>query len=214
MALRPTKDAYGAIIAAIRAGDLLPGSAVREVSLAKTLGVSRTPVREALRQLEAEGLVVKSPRVGTVIRTLTPTEVSELYDTRAVLEGSAARFAARAASPIARDELLAINADMAAAVDDPARLSALNTAFHAALLAAAHNRFLVAAVEGVRKTLLILGPTTLNRPRAADAVAEHAAVLSAIRARDEMAAEAAMRRHIEGAHAARLRQLRPRAEAA
>lgn len=207
------QDAYHRIVADIRAGVLLPGDRLTETDLATRFGISRTPVREAIRQLEADGLVQHTPRVGATIRTLDHSEISELYDMRAVLEGTAARFAARAASDVELGEIAAIAAAMERA-RETADLYALNRQFHAAILDAARNRFLVRAVEAVQKTLLILGRTTMaESARVEAAEVEHAEILAALEARDQAGAEAAMRRHIEAAHRARLQQIRAAREA-
>ncbi len=205
------QDAYRRLVLEIRLGQLRPGDRLLETELAQRLGISRTPVREAIRQLEAEGLVVHVPRVGAAVRSLEPGEVTELYEMRGVLEGTAARLAARAGSSVELDDLATINAEMAAAQGDPARMYELNRQFHAALLNAARNRYLARSVAGLQKTLLLLGPTTLEESdRARNAVEEHEAVLTALRARDEQGAEAAMRAHVSAAHAIRLRQFRAR----
>lgn len=201
------QDAYNRIVAEIRAGTLRPGDRLTETELAQRLGISRTPVREAIRQLEGDGLVTHIPRVGAAIRRLDHAEISELYDMRAVLEGTAARFAARAASDVELDELEAIHAQMQGA--EASDLYDLNRAFHAALLDAARNRFLVKSVAAIHTTLLILGPSTMEvGDRAAEAISEHGAVLDALRRRDQDGAEEAMRAHIHAAHRARLRQIR------
>ena len=202
-------DAYERLVADIQTGGLSPGDRLTETGIARRFGISRTPVREAIRRLEAEGLVTHIPRVGAAIRLLDHAEVTELYEMRTVLEGTTARLAARGASEVELSELLAINADMNAALAKGAPLHALNRQFHAALLDAAKNRFLRKSVRAIEKTLLILGPSTLDEAdRATEAVAEHAAVLDALAARDAAAAEAAMRTHMEAAHRMRLRQLR------
>ena len=202
--------AYRQILVEIRSGALLPGARLRETELAERLGISRTPVREAIRLLETDGLVAHIPRQGATIRVLDYTEVMELYEMRAVLEGTAARLAARAASDMELDELTALNAEMASATQ-PAAAYELNRQFHMTLLDAAKNRYLVKSVHALQKTLLILGPTTLVEPmRAQDAVIEHNAILLALRDRDGMRAETAMRAHIEAAHRVRLRALRGR----
>jgi DNA-binding GntR family transcriptional regulator len=202
-------DAYTRLLTEIRQGRLSPGDRLTETELAARLGTSRTPVREAIRLLEADGLVIHTPRVGAVIRQLDYAEITELYEMRGVLEGTAARFAARAAYPSEIDEMAAINAEMAAALADVDRLYEANRLFHDILRNAARNRFLLRAVEAVQKTLLILGPSTMEEgTRAEAAVAEHARLIDALRARDGDEAEAAMRAHIEAAHRARQRQLR------
>jgi len=202
---------YLQMLEEIRAGRLAPGARLRETELAARLGTSRTPVREAIRLLEADGLVVHVPRLGASVRRLDHAEVTELYEMRAVLEGMAARLAARAASDVELAELAALHAEIAGVADDPALAARLNRDFHAMLLGAARNRHLTRAMDGLQRALMILGPSTLAAPeRSAEAIAEHAQVLAALTARDGAAAEAAMRRHIEGAHRQRLRQLRSR----
>ncbi len=205
---RQGRDAYGKLIQRIRTGALRPGERLIETELAQDLGISRTPVREAIRQLESDGLISHLPRAGVVVRKLDYAEITELYEMRAVLEGTAARFAARAASDIEIAELTAINDEMRTARDSD-HLYDLNRQFHAVLLNAARNRFLVKAVEAVQKTLLILGPSTMEEGnRATEAIAEHDRMLAALSARDGATAEDCMRSHIEAAHRARLRQLR------
>ncbi|NRB36415.1 MAG: GntR family transcriptional regulator [Rhodobacteraceae bacterium] len=203
------QDAYERLLELVRSGDLVPGLRITETDLAARLGISRTPIREALRRLELEGLVVHTPRLGATIRVLDWSEITELYEMRAVLEGTAARIAARAASDVDLSELAAINADMEAAGQDGARVYELNRHFHSALANAARNRFLLQSIEALQKPLMILRPNVMtDAARASEAVAEHAQLIAALRARDADAAEAAMRQHIESAHRLRLKQLR------
>jgi DNA-binding GntR family transcriptional regulator len=203
------RSVYERLVDEIRKGQLRPSDRLTETELATRFGISRTPVREAIRHLEADGLVVHNPRVGTVVRSLGYPEVNELYEMRTVLEGTAARFAARSASAIELAELAAINDEMTKALGDATKLFDANKQFHELLLDVARNRFLISAAESVQKTLLILGPSTMEEEdRAAVAVAEHRAVIDALHAHDGEEAETAMRVHIEGAHRARLRQIR------
>ncbi|WP_146344327.1 GntR family transcriptional regulator [Phaeobacter marinintestinus] len=200
--------AYETLLGEIRDGKLLPGDRLRETELAERLGVSRTPVREAIRQLEADGLVIHVPRQGATIRRLDYAEVMELYEMRAVLEGTAARLAARAASDIEIAELVAINRDLAAA-ETPEEAFRLNRVFHAALLDAAKNRFLRKSMSGLQKALMILGPTTLaETDRFDNAVQEHNAILDALQNRDGREAEHQMGAHIEASQRVRIRSLR------
>ncbi|WP_088625532.1 GntR family transcriptional regulator [Oceanicola sp. 22II-s10i] len=204
------REAYDRLIEAIRAGSLLPGDRLTETDLAARLGISRTPVREAIRLLEADGLVTHVPRFGAVIRQLDYSEVTELYDMRTTLEATAAGLAARAASDVEIDEIAAINAEMAAAGSNAERAD-LNRQFHLALLDAAKNRYLIRAVSTLQKSMLILGPTTMaETKRFAQAADEHEWVVAALRARDQVDAENAMRQHMQGAQRMRLRQLRLR----
>ncbi|MCF8483594.1 MAG: GntR family transcriptional regulator [Rhodobacteraceae bacterium] len=204
------QTAYRRLLEEIRSGALSPGARLRETDLAERLGISRTPVREAIRQLEADGLVTHMPRQGATIRALDYGEVIELYEMRAVLEGTAARLAARAASAIELEELAALNDELAAAPPGP-QARELNRQFHRTLLDAARNRFLVKSMSVLQKTLLILGPSTLaEAERAADAVEEHAAILRGLEARDGPAAEMVMRGHIEAALKSRIKSMRGR----
>lgn len=201
---------YGRLLEEIREGRLMPGERLRETELAARLGVSRTPVREAIRQLEADGLVSHVPRHGATVRRLDYAEIMELYEMRAVLEGTAARLAARAASDVEIAELSALNEVLAAAGAGP-DAPRLNRQFHATLLDAAKNRFLSRSMLSLRKALMILGPTMLtDAARAEAAVAEHRRLIEALAARDGAAAEMAMRAHIEAAQRLRIRLLRAR----
>lgn len=204
------QTAYRQILSEIQQGRLLPGARLRETELAERLGISRTPVREAIRQLEADGLVTHLPRQGASVRGLEYGEVIELYEMRAVLEGTAARLAARMALPVEIEELAALNDQLAAAaVGAPAQEA--NRQFHRTLIDAARNRYLLKTVSALQKTLLILGPTTLAEPeRQEGAVSEHAEVIAALTARDGDAAELAMKRHVEAALKARIRGMRNR----
>ena len=202
------RDTYERILDEIRSGSLNPGDRLTETDVAERLGISRTPVREAMRQLESDGLITQTPRSGSTIRKLDYSEVSELYEMRAVLESTAARFAARAASDVEVEELVSIHELMCDAKDTQ-QLHQLNRQFHRCLLDAARNRFLLSAVHSIEKTLLILGPSTFNESdRTTQSNHEHEQLLNAISSRHPVDAEQAMRIHIESAHRARLRQLR------
>lgn len=203
------QGAYAVLLDEIWSGKLPSGARLTETEIATRLNISRTPVREAIRRLEADGLVSHIPRSGAVVRQLTYPEVMELYEMRWVLEGTAARLAARSASIVEIDELDAINTEMADAIGDSARLFVLNRQFHNTLIAAARNRYLVRSVRAIDTTLSILGPSTLEESdRARAAITEHSAVVEALRKRDSSAAENMMRAHIDAAHRTRLRQLR------
>src|SRR5262245_10109218 len=140
--LLQSQDAYQRLIGEIRAGLLKPGDRLLETELADRLGTSRTPVREAIRQLESDGLVVHVPRSRAAIRSLDYSEITELYEMRTVLECTAARLAARAASDVELIEMEALNAEMIQAGSDIRRLYDLNREFHQVILNAARNRYL------------------------------------------------------------------------
>lgn len=200
--------AYSALLTEIREGRISPGDRLRETELAVRFEISRTPVREAIRQLEADGLVTHLPRIGATVRKLDYSEVMELYEMRLVLETTATRMATRAASEAELAELHSINDDLSN-VGKGAEASRLNRQFHRALLEAAKNRFLIKSMVSLQKAMLILGPTTLAESERYDsALMEHQAILDALYARDSLAAEDAMRVHILAGQRARIRALR------
>ena len=203
-------SAYDAIRARILNGEIRPGDRLREVELAGDLGLSRTPVREAIRRLEQEGIVEHAPHKGAVVRLLDQGSVTELYLIREVLEGTAARLAAQHASAAEIDalgEVLATQPDEDRDTD-AAEASRRNAIFHGAIGQAAHNRFLLSAMDGIVNGLLLLGPSTLGLSgRITAAREEHGAILAAIADRDAARAEEAARAHIRAAHRARLRMI-------
>jgi len=205
MASHGGTDIFRLLVEAIEAGDLAPGTRLRETELAERFGVSRTPIREGLKQLEAQGLARHEPNRGMVIPVLDNDEINELYVIREVLEGTAARLAAQHAT----EAEIALLQDMVAAdqerLEDVQALIASNQGFHRRLTLASHNRYLVAQMEHMKQYRLLLGGTTLaDAERRAKAVAEHAKLVEAIAARDTQKAEELARAHILSAHRARL----------
>ncbi|MEN8685687.1 GntR family transcriptional regulator [Marivita sp.] len=185
--------AYASLIDALRSGDFAPGDRLREEDVAKRLNLSRTPVREALRKLENNGIVEHRPRIGAVIRKLSQTEVVELYEMRIVLERTAASMAAQHGSEAEFDALDDMNARILDAQDTPTLGAAINQDFHEALYRAARNRFLLTSAEAINNALILLGPTTyLDPDRIRIVVSQHSDVMTALRERDgDRAAEAA-----------------------
>ena len=200
--------AYRSLKETIAEGRLKPGQHVGETAFAERLGISRTPVREALQRLARDGLVVLDARNGARIADLSLEAVQELYDLREILEGSAARLAALNAKASDLQRLEAILAKEAALGDDPAALAKLNKLFHQSLCEAAHNRYLSQAAATFSTTLLLLGPTTLAAGgRAGESQAEHRAVVAAISAGKAARAEELMRAHIRRAREIRMTML-------
>lgn len=199
------RDLHERILAAIDDGAFKPGARLLETELAARFGVSRTPVREALRRLESQGVVTHEPRKGAVVAALDYDQLGELYAVREVMEGLAARLAARHAS----EPEIALLYDMIAAdeaVTAPRAQAQANKRFHRQLHLASHNRYLVETLNPVRRSLALLGDTTFSAPGRIEASnAEHREIVDAVAARDGEAAEAAARRHIAGAYAVRLR---------
>lgn len=198
-------DIYRQLVAAIEDGDLAPGTRLREAELARQYGVSRTPIREGLKRLEAQGLAVHEPNRGMIVPVLDNDQINELYTVRAVLEGTVARLAAQHATEAEIDLLRDLVEADQAHLDDGARLAGTNRVFHHRLTLACHNRYLIGQIEHMRQVKLLLSGSTFgDAGRRRAAVNEHRAIIDAITARDFRAAEAAGRQHIEAAHRARL----------
>ena len=200
--------AYNRLYEAIRAGDFRPGDRLREIDVAERLALSRTPVREALRKLESDGIVEHRPRLGAVIRTLAPSEVVELYEMRLVLERTAAQMAAKHANAAEIDLLNDINDQIAALGDVTQQAAALNQDFHHRIYLASRNRFLLASARGLNNALMLLGPTTLDdEARIKTVSAQHAQIIEAIRASDQTAAGDAAEAHLQTSLRHRLKGL-------
>jgi DNA-binding GntR family transcriptional regulator len=200
--------AYRYVRRAIQAGELKPGVRLREIDLAKQIGLSRTPIREALSRLQTEGLVVNDAARGMVVTELDYSMVTELYFMREVLEGTAARLVAQHASDVEISILEDLCQRYEAALGDESALTATNRQFHETLYRCSHNRYLLNMVTVLHNALSLLGGTTLSHAeRAEETLREHREVVSAIRARDPNAAEQALRSHIRTAHKARMQKL-------
>lgn len=201
------EQAYEHIRQAILSHQLKPGDRLREADLAEIIGVSRTPLREALARLESDGLIVNDPARGLAVMQLDYNMVGELYFIREVLEGTAARLAAQHASEVELTIIDEICDQYRRAMGDEAALSMRNRQFHEALYRCAHNRYLVKTLNGLHDALALLGGSMLSDPkRAEQTLHEHAEIVEAIKARDPDAAEQATRRHIRTAQVARLKR--------
>lgn len=203
------ESAYHRIRAAIGEGVFKPGQRVTESNLAEWLEVSRTPVREAIQRLEAEGLFTHSPRQGLIVRRLEYQEVVELYAMREVLEATAARLAAQQATEPEIDILTDIH-EMERKVEpeDYAGAAHFNRVFHEAMHDAAHNRYLIDSLRALDNSMILLENTTLSLPgRRAEALDEHRAIIEAIRARDIEGAASATAAHIRTAQRKRLNMI-------
>ena len=203
---------YQQLLTQIQSGQLKPGDYLREQAIAEALRISRTPVREALRRLESDGLVTSEPRFGMVIRDLSYAEVIELYQVREVLERTAAQMSAHVITEVELQELEVIQTRMEKARHDAREMALINHTFHVAILNSAKNRYLWKALESVQKAMLILGPSTMEFPeRAETAIEEHRSLLDALRARDVTLAEKVMGEHLTNAQRYRLKQFHKRA---
>jgi len=200
-----SEQAYTRLRDLISTSRLAPGTRLRELDLAGSLGLSRTPVRAALARLEAEGLVANDPVKGMVVTELDHGMVAELYVMRDVLEGTAARLAARHASDVEVAVLREIAERDRDLEGDAEGLAANNRRFHNHLYRCAHNRYLLKTVSAVQEALVLLGRTTLSVvARARVSGGEHLAIVAALETRDEARAETLTRQHIQAAYRTRL----------
>jgi len=201
--------AYARLYHAISQGEFQPGDRLRETEIATHLKLSRTPIREALRKLEADGIVEHRPRIGAVIRRLSHSEVVELYEMRAVLERTAAQMAAKHALAAETDEMQSLNESIAAAEDNPHSAAAINQQFHRCMYLATRNRFLLGSTHALTSAMLLLGPTTLgDGDRIRIVCAQHAEMIDAIRQGDAERAGAAAEQHLQTSLRHRLKVMR------
>ncbi len=190
--------AYARLHLALQDGTFQPGDRLREVDVAERLGLSRTPVREALRRLESDGIVEHRPRIGAIVRKLTQPEVVELYEMRLVLERTAAEMAAKHANAAEIDTLDDLTGRIAASEANGQAAAALNQQFHRCIYLAARNRFLLEAARALNNALVLLGPTTLaDAERIRTVVEQHQKIIAAIRDGDAEAAGEAAAAHLQ-----------------
>lgn len=196
---RLVDEVAAALRTAICDGELQPGERLHQERLAERLAISRTPLREALQRLEQEGLVVLSPGRGVEVRRVSDAEVVELYEVREVLDGLAARLAARRSTLAERTALRRTLQEMGRAIVrwDPHTWLLCNLRFHEGVVTAAHNRALSESQRLVRLSAQAFYPTVLlHQERAKVALDEHERILAAIEAGDAAAAETTARVHI------------------
>jgi DNA-binding GntR family transcriptional regulator len=202
----------------IMSGEFPIGTQLRQAALASEFKVSRTPVREALRQLQAGGLITVVPNRGAIVRVPAPWEVRDAYEVRAELEGLAAERAATRISPADLARITAANETMrkAAGRKQPERVSAgqlptttvANDTFHVLILDAAGNDRLTQAIQQINESFPrnVLWQVLVENPSLRGVnVDEHAAIIAALEAGDRAEARRTMRRHVltAGEHLAR-----------
>jgi DNA-binding GntR family transcriptional regulator len=188
-----------AIAESILSGDFQPGLRLDEAWLAERYGVSRTPVREALRQLASTGLIDAKPRRGATVAQATSAQLETLFAAMAEIEATCARLAAMSMTPIERRRLQSIQDSMSALVldDDRDGYAAANIAFHNLIYLGAHNDILADFASALRRRLAPFRRAQFrNEGRTSRSHAEHAAVVKAILAGDAAAAHAAMFHHM------------------
>lgn len=192
---------YRQLLEDIREGQFHPGERIKEASIANRLGISRTPVREAIRRLQSEGRVTIEPQRGAVVAELDRLEISELYLLRQQLEGIAARFAAQHASDMEIEQMQVILDRAHGENADKRALNQGNWDLHKAIFYAAKNRFLLKTFNALSDDLALLrGARYIPQGRPAELYKEHKAIVDAIRTRDPDRAEQAAKDHIESSY--------------
>ncbi len=194
----------------IFAGALAPGSFLDEADLCQRLGISRTPLREALKVLTAEGLLRHEPRRGCFVSVVTEQDLDDIFPVIALLEGRCAYEAARNASDSDLIELGTLH-DKLQGHAKAGRITdyyACNFAIHEAIILLANNRWLSQSIADLRKILKLSRLQSLGAPgRLKQSLSEHMTVFAALKSRDSEGAEAAMRTHLTRQRDA-LRQVR------
>lgn len=183
----------------IFSGALAPGSFIDEVALCERLAISRTPLREALKVLTAEGLVRHEPRRGCFVNEVTERDLDEIFPVIALLEGRCAHEAALRASDADLQALEALHERLQKAARGKRIVEYYDTnyAIHEAIITLAGNRWLAQVIGDLRKILKLARLQQLHAPgRLEQSLSEHLAVFAALKARDADGAEAAMRTHL------------------
>ena len=195
-------EVYSAIFARIMSLEIAPGAKITVDAMARQLGVSQTPIREALARLESEGLVNKTHLIGySAAPQLSAKQFNDLYELRLQLEPFAARKCAQIMTDEVIGQLAGLCAEMEAlaqneGLDSYAQFAQLDMAFHDQIAVSANNELVVEALARLH-THVHLFRLLFHARVTRSAIEEHEKVLSAIKARDADAAEAAMREHIE-----------------
>ena len=203
--------AFEKIKEAIIKGHFKPGEKLVEQTLAQEMGVSRTPVREAIRRLEAEGFVVSIPRKGVVVSRADKEEIVQLYSIRAELEGLAARWAIENADEddmrkldeaISRMEETAASGDLDGVVQS-------NALFHDAIAQASKSRILCTLLKTLQDNIQRFRFQSLHLPRRPEAaLAEHKEIVAAIKEKKTEEADRLLKEHLQNACAAALAHMK------
>jgi DNA-binding GntR family transcriptional regulator len=193
---------------AIVSGHFIAGERLVERELCKLLGVGRTSVREALRELEADDLVRFIPNRGPVVNGLNRQEIRQLYAFRALLEGYAGRKSAECDSATVKRKIVQASVEFAAAASAGSESDVINAKgrFYQALMSSANNPYVVKKLVAMSDLIAMMQISSLDAPnRLTESVEEIAAISDAIQRADVKAAELACRRHVENAWKATLK---------
>lgn len=176
--------------------ELEPGSWIDELKLAEEYGISRTPLREALKVLAAEGLVTMKVRRGAYVTEVSDKDLSDVYHLLSLLESDAASVVAEKATDAQIKELQALHKELEAAAGHREKFFAINERFHMRLLEIAGNRWRDQMVADLRKVMKLNRHNSLLKSgRIEESLREHKAIVTALAARDAAAAAEKMRKH-------------------
>ena len=193
---------FESIREAIIGGKLRPGERLMEIQLAEEMGVSRTPIREAIRKLELEALVVMIPRKGAYVAGLSMKDIADVFEIRRALEGLAAELACERITDEELEELERYLVRIAEDIEsqDISKVVATDTDFHTLLYKASRNQRLSQTINNLREQIQRFRMTSLSYPgRMRNALEEHRKIVEAISARDSEAARKIAQEHIENA---------------
>ena len=178
--------------------ELVPGSWIDELKLAEEYGISRTPLREALKVLATEGLVTMKVRRGAYVTEVSERDLADVYHLLALLESDAASVVATQASALELSELQALHNELEKAAADRERFFEINEAFHMRLLEIANNRWRDQMVADLRKVMKLNRHNSLLKSgRIEESLAEHRALMAALIARDAKASMQTMQAHFQ-----------------
>ncbi|MGV1044611.1 GntR family transcriptional regulator [Limnohabitans sp.] len=188
----------------IFARELEPGSWIDELRIAEALGISRTPLREALKVLAAEGLVTMKVRRGAYVTEVSEKDLRDVYHLLALLESDAARVVAQRASEAQLTQIQTLHLDLEKAMDNRDRFFEINEAFHMLLMEIADNRWRDQMVADLRKVMKLNRHSSLFKEgRIEQSLAEHQAIVQALADRQpEVAAERMSAHFMSGLQAA------------
>ncbi|WP_059104356.1 GntR family transcriptional regulator [Shouchella shacheensis] len=187
---------------AIKTGEIESGQMLTERDLARNLGVSRTPIREALRRLEKYGLVQHEPHKGVRVISVSTESVKQLYEIREILEGFGARILAEHATKedISTLEDILHQAETAAEEDDIYTLSKINANFHTQLAQRSGNKYLESIMQTLQSHIsLVMSKSLKQSGRPDQNIAEHWMILEAIKQKDPQLAESITKYHVRKA---------------
>ena len=178
--------------------ELEPGSWIDELKIAEEYGISRTPLREALKVLAAEGLVTMKMRRGAYVTEVSEKDLADVYHLLALLEADAAGVVAERATADEIGTLQALHDELEAAVDDRDRFFSLNEQFHMRVLELARNRWREQMVADLRKVMKLNRHNSLLKTgRIEESLAEHRAIVAALAQRNPALTVQRMREHFQ-----------------